>query len=112
MDNYLPSYFTGTRPEVVVHFPSNLMYGKRTAVICTAVDGDPPFTFFWLKDGMELTQMGGVTVQEAPDGYASTLFISKLEASTNGNYTCRVKNAKGVDEKHGILQVKGNSILY
>lgn len=77
-------------------------------MICTAVDGDPPFTFSWLKDGHELQETQGVTLRQAPDGFASTIFISKLEANSNGNYTCRVKNSKGMDEKHGVLLVKGN----
>lgn len=51
----------------------------------------------------------GVIIQSGSDGFASTLFISKLDTSSNGNYTCRAKNVKGVDEKHGVLYVKGNN---
>lgn len=83
------------------------MFGKRVAVTCTAIDGDSPFSFSWLKDGADLIETQGVTIQGAPDGFASTLYISKLQASSNGNYTCRVSNTKGVDEKHAILLVKG-----
>lgn len=104
--------FLGNKPEIAVHFPSNLIYGKRITVMCTAIDGDPPFTFSWLKDGQELNNVQGITIKEDSDGYSSTLFISKLEASSNGNYTCRVRNPKGMDEKHGVLLVKGNSHSY
>lgn len=96
---------------MAVQFPSNLSYGKRITIACTAVDGDPPFTFSWLKDGHELQEIQGVTIQQSPDGFASTLFISKLEANSNGNYTCRVKNSKGMDEKHGVLLVQGNNTI-
>lgn len=104
--------FSGDKPEIAVNFPVNLIYGKRITVTCTAIDGDPPFSFAWLKDGRELSNIQGITVKEDSDGYVSTLFISKLEASSNGNYTCRVRNSKGMDEKHGVLLVKGNIHFY
>lgn len=74
------------------------------------MDGDPPFSFMWYKDGMELKGIQGYNSQETSDGFTSTLSISKLEASSNGNYTCKVSNAKGTDQKHGVLLVKGNYI--
>lgn len=101
----------GNKPEVSVQFPVNLTYGKRVTVTCTAVDGDPPFIFSWFKDGSEIKETHGITIRRTSDEFASTLFISKLDATSNGNYTCRVKNAKGMDEKHGILLVKGKNFI-
>lgn len=89
-----------------------MKFGKRTAVFCTVIDGDPPFSFSWFKDGRELKEGSGFNLQEAPDGFSSTLSIPKLEANSNGNYSCRVTNSKGNDEKHSILLVKGNDYIY
>lgn len=101
--------FLGSKPEIApLQFPVNMKIGKRTAVFCTVIDGDPPFSFSWFKDGIELKEGAGFNLQEAPDGFTSTLSIPKLEANSNGNYSCRVTNSKGKDEKHSILLVKGN----
>ena len=74
------------------------------------IDGDPPFSFAWYKDGMELKEIQGFNIQETSDGFTSTLSIPKLEASSNGNYSCKVSNSKGIDQKYGLLLVKGNYI--
>lgn len=79
---------------------------------CTVVDGDPPFSFTWYKDGAELKEIQGFNIQETSDGFTSTLSIAKLEASSNGNYSCKVSNSKGMDRKYGMLLVKGSYSIY
>lgn len=79
---------------------------------CTVVDGDPPFSFTWYKDGAELKEIQGFNIQETSDGFTSTLSIPKLEASSNGNYSCKVSNSKGMDKKYGMLLVKGSYCIY
>lgn len=111
---YMPLYLlSGDKPEIAaLNFPSNVIYGKRTAVTCTVIDGDPPFSFSWFKDGVELKETQGIFIQEASDGFTSTLSIAKVEAISNGNYSCRVKNSKGMEEKHDVLLVKGNELIF
>lgn len=41
------------------------------------------------------------------DGFNSMLSIPKLGAESNGNYSCKVSNSFGIDEKFIYLQIKG-----
>ena len=79
------------------------------AVACAVMDGDPPFTITWLKDGYELTTNSDVSIARV-DEYLSTLTIAQLGPLSNGNYTCRVANSAGVDEKQDVLRMKGNNV--
>lgn len=98
-------------PEIgPVRFSDDLRHGKRTFVTCGVIDGDPPFTFTWLKDGNHL-QENDIYKTANVDGYTSTLSISSLSAESNGNYTCRVSNAYGKDEKYDAILIKGNLFL-
>ncbi|XP_054724902.1 cell adhesion molecule DSCAM-like [Uloborus diversus] len=90
-------------------FPSNLKFGKRAAITCTVVDGEPPFRFSWFKDGVSLERIKGYSFIGNPEDITSILVITKLAAESNGNYTCKVDNAAGTVEKHGVLLVKGFS---
>lgn len=111
--SFKKNIFPGSKPEIApLHVPVNLKFGKRTAVTCTVIDGDPPFSFLWYKDGMELKEISGLIIQEASDGFTSTLSIPKLEANSNGNYTCKVSNSRGMDQKHGLILVQGSYFIY
>ncbi|XP_054724901.1 titin-like [Uloborus diversus] len=95
------------KPDVKpFHFAGELRFGKRTVVTCAVIDGEPPFSFTWLKDGMELKTSQDFSIASV-DGYISTLTIPKLDAESNGNYTCRVRNNVGTDEKNDVLRIKG-----
>ena len=74
--------------------------------MCVVVDGEPPFKFTWLKDGKEVISLEGVSVVPVDD-YTSTLSIAKLGASSNGNYSCKVSNEAGIDEKYDVLKING-----
>lgn len=77
---------------------------------CAVVDGDPPFTFKWIKDGNTLQNNKEYFIADVGE-YISTLTIPKLGAQSNGNYTCRVENAFGSDEKSDALLIKGNKLF-
>ncbi|GBM83838.1 hypothetical protein AVEN_205537-1, partial [Araneus ventricosus] len=77
----------------------------RETVQCAVLAGDPPFDFSWLKDGQPLADLRDISVLKTGD-FMSTLMISKLNADSNGNYTCRVSNGAGLDEKSASLSVK------
>ncbi|GFU34775.1 ig-like domain-containing protein [Nephila pilipes] len=89
-----------------LHFSSELELGMRESVHCHVLYGDPPFEFLWFKDGKSLLDVQGISVRKTDD-YDSKLIISKVDADSNGNYTCRVSNPKGFDEKWAVLSVKG-----
>ncbi|GFQ76432.1 titin [Trichonephila clavata] len=88
------------------HFSGELDVGMRASVQCAVIYGDPPFRFTWSKDGHNLVDARGVSIGKFDD-FTSNLVISKVDADSNGNYTCRVSNSKGSDEKSAELYVKG-----
>ncbi|GIY15763.1 hemicentin-1 [Caerostris darwini] len=90
-------------------FSNDLDLGMREAVHCIVTHGNPPFEFSWYKDGHQLTDRPGTSIRKIDD-YDSKLVISKLDADSNGNYTCRVTNSLGIDQKSTILSVR--QILY
>lgn len=75
------------------------------------MDGDPPFTITWLKDGQELASNHEISIARV-DEYLSTLTIAQLGPQSNGNYTCRVANSAGIDEKQDALRMKGKYQCY
>lgn len=105
---YLGLHISGfSKPEIrPFRFSGNLALGKRTGVVCVVVDGDPPFKFTWYKDGKEVTNLPEISTAVVDD-FTSTLSIAKLGAPSNGNYSCRVSNDAGVDEKYDVLLVNG-----
>ncbi|GBM32188.1 Titin [Araneus ventricosus] len=95
------------RPEIrPFHFTGDLSLGKRVTVACSVIDGDPPFEFTWLKDGVLVTSSGNIHTKTYEDDFQSNLIISKLDSDSNGNYTCRVSNMVGKDEHSAVLLMK------
>lgn len=80
----------------------------RAVVICAVIDGEPPFDFRWHKDGSALHENNQVSIKS--NEFTSTLMISHLDPESNGNYSCRVTNEGGVDEKFDVLSMKGENI--
>ncbi|GFX61408.1 ig-like domain-containing protein [Trichonephila clavipes] len=78
----------------------------RASVQCAVVSGNPPFEFAWFKDDQKLTEVHGVSIRKFDD-FTSNLVIAKVEADSNGNYTCKVSNSAGSDQKAAVLSVKG-----
>ncbi|GFY12186.1 titin [Trichonephila clavipes] len=92
------------------HFHGELVVGMRTSVLCAVIFGDPPFDFTWLKDGQKLSETRSISVKTIDD-FTSNLAISKVDANSNGNYTCRASNSKGFDEKSALLSVKADRLI-
>ncbi|GIX84221.1 titin [Caerostris extrusa] len=88
------------------HFSGELDVGMRASVHCAVIYGDIPFEFTWLKNGHQIQEIRGISFRKT-DEYTSNLVISEVNADSNGNYTCRVTNSKGSDEKSAFLSVKG-----
>ncbi|GFQ76439.1 uncharacterized protein TNCT_421201 [Trichonephila clavata] len=87
-------------------FSGELDVGMRAIVVCAAMTGEPPFHFTWFKDGHKLIDTLGVSIKKFDD-FTSNLVIAKVEADSNGNYTCKVSNSAGYDQKSAVLSVKG-----
>ncbi|GFR28229.1 titin [Trichonephila clavata] len=99
----------GTKPPRIkpFHFSDELSEGLRTAVMCVIIDGDRPFDFKWFKDGEPLVTNKGQFAVESFNDFTSILTIEHLNSESNGNYSCRVTNSAGFDEKSGFLMMKG-----
>lgn len=102
------SFVAITAPKVKpFHFSGEHRIGMRAAVFCVAIEGDPPFTFLWLKDSERVQESKHLNVKLIDD-FTSSLSISNLGPEHNGNYTCRVTNTAGYDEQVDVLSMKGN----
>ncbi|GFT08371.1 titin [Nephila pilipes] len=99
----------GLNPPTIkpFHFSGELREGLRTMVMCGIIDGDRPFEFKWFKDSeLLLPDKNHFSIQIINE-FTSILTIEHLNALSNGNYTCRVTNSAGSDEKSDVLTMKG-----
>ncbi|CAN8031306.1 unnamed protein product [Ixodes persulcatus] len=72
-------------------FPERLQEGMRSTATCALLDGDPPVSVSWLKDGRADL---GPDVQVVPiSDFVSNLIIDKVARHHSGNYTCTATNA-------------------
>ncbi|KAF8774513.1 Down syndrome cell adhesion molecule-like [Argiope bruennichi] len=72
-------------------FPKNLQEGMRSRLVCTVIQGDPPFVISWKKDDRPIEPGLGVIIRN--DEFSSDLTFSSVTPRHNGNYTCIVSNA-------------------
>lgn len=84
----------------------------RGSLICSVAEGQSPFEFTWYKDGRSIDDDDRVISTRIVDDYTSTLAINKLDASSNGNYSCRVSNSAGTDEWYTVLKLNGTCFRF
>nr|XP_042900815.1 Down syndrome cell adhesion molecule-like protein Dscam2 [Parasteatoda tepidariorum] len=72
-------------------FPKNLQEGMRSRLVCTVIQGDPPFVISWKRDERPIEPGLGVIIRN--DEFSSDLTFSSVTPRHNGNYTCIVSNA-------------------
>lgn len=103
-------YFTeASSPKInPFHFPGELALGMRASVQCAVMFGDPPFEFTWFKDGVKVEDSRRISIRKF-DEFTLNLVIAHVDAESNGNFTCRVSNSEGYDEKAALLTIKGMS---
>lgn len=82
----------------------------RAAVTCAVISGDPPFSFAWYKDEQLIKDHSSVSLKNI-DEFTSHLAITRLGPESNGNYTCKVTNSGGTDEKFDVLSMKGKELF-
>ncbi|CAN7939378.1 unnamed protein product, partial [Ixodes hexagonus] len=72
-------------------FPERLQEGMRSTATCTLLDGDPPVSMRWLRDGRPDL---GPDVQVVPiNDFVSNLIIDRVARHHSANYTCTATNA-------------------
>lgn len=89
-------------------FPKNLQEGMRSRLVCTVIQGDPPFAINWKKDDRPIEPGLGVIIRN--DEFSSDLTFSSVTPRHNGNYTCIVSNAAASVSHTATLVVDGKSL--
>ncbi|KAG8174640.1 hypothetical protein JTE90_019622 [Oedothorax gibbosus] len=107
---YMSSYLMGaiayeSAPKIQPFtFPTTVVIGQKASVACTAISGDPPLDFRWLKNGKEISSGGSITIRNVVD--VSVLVIDSVDATFTANYTCQLRTSGGLDSYTAPLDVK------
>ena len=103
LDPFLPPALPLSRPLITSPTPSTLVVaeGDVAQLICL-VGGVPTPRVVWTKDGVAIGEGPGVEVLEG-----GALFISAVEISDQGSYSCWAGNSLGNDSETFSLVVAG-----
>ncbi|XP_023225153.1 Down syndrome cell adhesion molecule-like protein Dscam2 [Centruroides sculpturatus] len=88
------------------NFPKQVVLGQKVSTICTAISGNPPLEFSWLKDGREINDIDKISIQSYTTRDSSVLLIEKVETDSAGNYTCVLTTSSGIDRFSASLLVR------
>ncbi|XP_042147257.1 Down syndrome cell adhesion molecule homolog [Ixodes scapularis] len=86
------------------HFRKTTKPGDIVKTTCVAEAGDPPLTFSWLRNGLDISSLKNIQVKTHGD--VSLLTITPVDAASAGNFTCIVKNRAGFDSFTSLLEVE------
>ncbi|MFA6410677.1 MAG: immunoglobulin domain-containing protein, partial [Candidatus Buchananbacteria bacterium] len=81
----------GVEPTTTVNATATEVTVGQSVTFTATVEGSPPFTYSWAKDGVLLGQTG------------TTLVIDSAEMTDSGSYTCTAANLFGQDESSPIV---------
>ncbi|XP_015789765.1 Down syndrome cell adhesion molecule-like protein Dscam2 isoform X2 [Tetranychus urticae] len=85
-------------------FPESIQEGMRARLVCTVIQGDPPFVFQWFKND-ELIESPINNIGIRTDEFSSDLTFARVSPRHNGNYTCIVSNSVASDSHTALLNV-------
>ncbi|KAG0434113.1 hypothetical protein HPB47_019347, partial [Ixodes persulcatus] len=85
-------------------FNNKVPIGGRAVGTCAVVTAAAPLTFTWSKDGVQLRDKTGLSIQN--NRLVSLLIIETADLSSHGNYTCRASNVIGTDAYTAELKVE------
>ena len=80
--------------------------GSHGLLVCSVVNGDPPFSFTWSLHGDIVHTEPGLTTNQI-GGRASMLSIDSIGHRHSGQYTCTVSNIAGQVSESTTLKVNG-----
>lgn len=95
---------------VPFEFPKNIQMGMRVRLLCSIMQGDPPFTFSWLKDGKALDP-SPLSLGVRSDDFSMDLTFARVTPRHNGNYTCLASNDAATVSHSALLVVDGKCCL-
>lgn len=88
--------------------PPNLREGMRCLLTCSVIEGDAPgLRMKWLKNGKIIDSNHRNIRIVMNNEFSSTLFISSVTSSDNGNYTCIASNLASSSNHTTSLIVNG-----
>ncbi|XP_074605506.1 cell adhesion molecule Dscam1-like isoform X2 [Brevipalpus obovatus] len=76
----------------------------RARLVCTVIQGDPPFAFRWFKDDQVIDSPVNSVITRTDD-FSSDLTFNRVSPRHNGNYTCVVSNSYASDSHSAHLNV-------
>lgn len=79
--------------------------GNMTKLNCDA-SGDETLNFTWFKNGQKISRNSNIRIELIPKLSKSTLTIVSTTGNDGGNYTCKVFNLFGKDEKIMRLEIR------
>lgn len=91
-------------------FPKHIQQGMRARLVCTIIQGDPPFTIKWFKNE-EPIDPTTLNLGIRSDDFSSDLTFQRLSTRHNGNYTCVVRNDVASASHSASLVVEGNYFM-
>ncbi|XP_068104559.1 hemicentin-2 [Hyperolius riggenbachi] len=76
---------------------------KREVTLECKAEGTPPPQILWLKDGKPLDLVSVPNMRLSQDG--SSLYVTSVQDSDSGRYTCLARNTAGEDTKVYVLNI-------
>ncbi|GAB6020837.1 Down syndrome cell adhesion molecule-like protein 1 [Chamberlinius hualienensis] len=102
--------YVRVRPKIVpIYLGEGHLVGSPARLVCGLIEGDPPVSFQWLKDGLpirdNMTSSSLISIHQI-DGLSSILTIGRLVAEHTGSFTCIASNSAG--STNYTVQIKVN----
>ena len=87
IDEPLPPYIRNGIMNVTIGAPVYMIYPYNVTIVCNIIDGKPPITISWYRNG---------NLDESRKN-VSTYFV--IDAKDGDIFTCKATNLDGLDEK-------------
>lgn len=92
-------------------FPADLSSGEDVTFRCVVKKGEPPYTFRWLKNDLELRGQDRVTLVTVSERLA-TMTIRRIVPDDSANYSCVVSDGASTSSIAATLIVTGELPLF
>lgn len=86
-------FSVGPKVSITSLMDKRVPAGASMGIMCMLLQGDPPITFRWLKEGRSVDNIPGIKV-DSQEGI-SHIIISMANEAHTGNYTCVASNLVG-----------------
>lgn len=80
----------GPKTDGSLQQDKHVLEGGMMTIMCSLIEGDPPMSFDWTKDGQLVTTLPGLKVVN--HDFSSILSIMAATVIHSGNYYCKASN--------------------